>query len=593
VRFSLRKVESVRGLVVAAIAVALLLLLGFTPWPMQRPAIERQFASLFAAGGGTELAVAGSASFTLLPLPHINVRQVTMNYRGGTVLARADQATIGVDGWALLSGRVAPRNVLFSGLAMQAAGEPGAAPLDTLRRLFQSAHLSQALPDIGWIAVRAGQLRLGASPQGKDTLEQFDAVWRPGEAARSFSLTLDGRWRGEAVKLAMTAPSDLAPAQASSIASSLEIDTRLLSLSFQGQVLGGGEPKAVGRLKASSPDGLALSRWLGIAPPLPGQLDQFGIGGDLAANWQQLSLSNAQISLNGDRYDGVVGLRFDGKRPNISATLNTESADLTSQFQFLAPRRDADGAWSNERYNVKALNAAHVDLRLSARRLVLSRLALDNAAISLLLDERRFEVSLAEAALAGGVAKARLTITPNARSVELRGQATVTGADIGAILSKNFDIHRLNGQISTTISVESSGDSTAALIDNLGGSTRISIANGKLIGIDLDRFMLRLERRSLFSALDVPAGETPFDEMVLDAAINAGRLEIKACSFVSPTLKVSLSGRTEAPTRRLDFNGAIASNEQNGRAPAALPFTIRGSWAAPKFSPQLSEFRRL
>jgi hypothetical protein len=140
---------------------------------------------------------------------------------------------------------------------MQATGDPGATPLDTLRRLFQSAHVSQALPGIGWIAVRAGQLRLGASPLSKETLEQFDAVWSPNEAARSFSLTVNGRWRGEALRVAMTAPSDLSPGQASSVAAKLEIGTRLLTLNFDGQVLGGGEPKAMGRLRASSPDGQA------------------------------------------------------------------------------------------------------------------------------------------------------------------------------------------------------------------------------------------------------------------------------------------------------------------------------------------------
>jgi AsmA protein len=592
VRFSLRKFESARGLAVGAAAVALLLL-GFTPWPMQQSAIEQQLTTQFQAAGGTTLDIAGPVSFTMLPLPHVSVQRVTMNYRDGAVLAQATRATIGLDGLALLTGRIVPRNALFSGLDAQAAGRPGASPLDTLRRLFEEAHVGQALPGIAWIAVRDGRLRLGASPRGRETLDKFGATWSADGAAGSFGLTLNGQWRGEALRITMTAPSNLAPSQANSVAARLEVDTRLLTLTFDGQVLGGGEPKAVGRLRANSPDGLALADWLGIPPPFPGRLDQFGIGGDLAATWQQLALSNAQLSLNGDRYDGVIGLRLNGRRPSISATLNTDKADLTGQFKFLAPRRDAGGGWSSERYNVKALHAAHVDLRLSARRLVLSGLALDNAAISLLLDDRRFEISLAEAALAGGMAKGRLVITPNPAGVELRGQATISAADIGAILNKNFAINRLNGQLSMTVGLESSGDSTAALIDNLAGSAKASIANGKLIGVDLDRFMLRLERRSLFSALDVPAGETQFDEMVLDASVKAGNLEIGTCSFTSPTLKVSLNGLTEAPTRRLDFSGAIASNERNGRAPAALPFTIRGSWAAPKISPQLSEFRRL
>jgi AsmA protein len=217
---------------------------------------------------------------------------------------------------------------------------------------------------------------------------------------------------------------------------------------------------------------------------------------------------------------------------------------------------------------------------------------MDDAAISLLLDERRFEVSLAEATLAGGAVKARLAITPRAPEVELRGQATITGADIGAILAKSFAINRMSGLTSMTATVESHGDSTAALIDNLDGTARISVANGALSGIDLDRFMTRLERRSLFSARDIPAGQTPFDEMLLDASIKDGRLGIGRFSFTSPTLKVGLDGYSDAPTRRLEFNGVVASNEQNGHPPASLPFTIRGSWAAPKISPQLGDFQR-
>ena len=304
------------------------------------------------------------------------------------------------------------------------------------------------------------------------------------------------------------------------------------------------------------------------------------------------TLSKARARYEAVTFDGALAIRTEAMRLKFSGTLAAEKAEIGGLLAILSPRRLADGSWSREHFNRLALACCDLDLRLSGRNLTAGPLAVERGALSLSLRAGRLEINVGEAVFGGGGAKGRIALQPTQLGFDVKAQGQIERADAAVFLGRGFGLTRLTGLGSLQFSFEANGASTAELAETISGRIAGAIEPGQIIGIDLDRLLLRLERRSALVALDAPPGLTNFHAAQFTAVLQRGRIEDIDVAVRSPTLDVTLKGQGDIPRRLMRFNGVLASQPGRNGETTSLPFTVNGLWDSPNVTPLIDKLQR-
>ncbi len=580
--------EKRRKLAFIAAGLAIVAVLGFVPWPVNPLVLERLLAGELARSG-IVVKVTDDCSVALLPWPHVVARGVSVEYHGASVTARVERAVIMLDVSGVLASTLVPASVVLRGADIRAEGGANT-PLDFFKGLVGFGRADTFLPGLQRLTVEMARLEMRSAEPQNGIIENLNGTWQPGQDSRPFMLAFAGTWRGESVEATASGPS--AHGALTAMPAAIQFVSRPITVKFSGDVSGGDDPRVSGQVSVVSANAGALAKWLALAVPLPGRIDSLAVEGAVKASSQDIAISPARITLNGDVLDGIVSARQDGNRPSLTATLAADQLDLTDQLAFLSPRLAQDGSWSQERFDTKAFDFADLDLRVSAQRLTVATVALDRAAMSVMLRSRRFEISIADSLLGGGPAKGRLLITPGSAGVELKASFSTENTNSDALLGRGFGVKRVSGIATASLTLDTNGPSPATMARNADGRMMMSIRNGELLGIDLERYLLRIERRSLLGILDVPGGKTPFDLLTLNARISAGNVLLTEGTLRSSAVAGEMHGGSDAAARLLDFAGTISTFGLAGRQQTVLPFTVRGTWESPRINANVDEVRR-
>jgi AsmA protein len=253
------------------------------------------------------------------------------------------------------------------------------------------------------------------------------------------------------------------------------------------------------------------------------------------------------------------------------------------------PLLDADGQWSRETFDLPDLTGADVDVRLSATHARVSRLSIKDAALSIILRGGRLEIALAEAKAYQGTIKAHATFAAATNStLDFHATAQTTGIDAGALLWDVSERQDFAGALDSQISLDASGDSVADLMHDLDGRASLSVTQGEITGIDLERALRRLDKRPLASALQFRSGRSSVDKATATLKILKGTATLEEGVAHGPGFALSLSGVTRIAERNLalsvkaveaDGAGAPLTNGQH------IDFGLTGPWDEPEFMP--------
>ncbi len=98
------------------------------------------------------------------------------------------------------------------------------------------------------------------------------------------------------------------------------------------------------------------------------------------------TLSDVRLTLDANAFEGSLTIQAGEKRPKISGTLATRVYELrTSEAGLPAMQRDRQ--WNKDGFAIGRLDLLDADLRLSANRLNIGRLAITDAGFVIALDD--------------------------------------------------------------------------------------------------------------------------------------------------------------------------------------------------------------
>jgi AsmA protein len=562
-----------RSTLIAIVAVALVAGLAVAVPPfLSADFIKQRIAENIAAMTGREVAVRGVPVLTIYPSVAFTVSDVTIaNPPGmsGEPLLTSESVTAHVRLLPLLLGNAQfetvelhkPRIHLVTNadrrnnwqVAPASSGASGAPP----RR----------------IRISAGTIVYDDVTSGRhEELTEVDLEASLPTAATPLIATGQLRWRGEPIDF--NGQVGQAGATGGSTPLRLALTAKPLRLSFNGSI----GPSLSGTLSATTPALRRAIEWMGRPMGSGPTLGAASLSGKLDWTAAGISFAEARIELDGNSAVGAIALSLNASRPRVEGTLAATQLDLSPYID--AFRDNADPLILLAPVGLPVAEAVQVDLRLSAEKLTIGGLRLENAAGTIGIADGRATVNLAESQFYGGGLTANLLVEKFGDTLSSRLTARLSRVAARPALTDLAAIQVVDGIANADLQFTSAGASWGEFVQRLSGRGSFTLQEGALAGLDIG---------TLSSLADPPpepiaagTGSLRFATVTATATLDAGILETTDVVVRGDAYRIDLKGWGSLASGIVDAKATLSLATGDGRA-KIVPIAIGGTWRRPLF----------
>ncbi|WP_412507102.1 AsmA family protein [Roseovarius sp. SYSU LYC5161] len=579
--------------IVAAVAVGSLLLL-----PGDR--IAKIAADQISRATGRDVSMTGETRISLYPVLGVSTGRVEVANAAWSTegpMLRADSLKVGVEPMALFGGdiritgleAVSPRILLeksSEGRVNWELGVEGVAPSGQAaddgapaRSRALSLTLDRALITDASVIYADHQAGTRSEMSGME----LDLRWPDYEGAASFDAVL--RPAGEPIRVSGELDRVGAFIDGAVTALATTVEGPGGTLLFNGKL--GAQPSMAGRLTGDLPDTSRFLAALGLGVVEVPQ----GLGRAISAEADitltpemRLSLREAVLSLDANRFEGAADLHLDGEKPRITAQLSAGRLDLSA----LAGGAGAGGGggtagagagWSTAPIDASALGLADGEIVLAADGVDLGDLSLGQTRLRMALTRSRAVFTLREIQAYDGVISGEF-VANNRSGLSVGGDLTAEGIRLEPFLTDAMDVTRFSAEANGALQFLGVGQSVHAIMNSLSGEGRLSTGRGVISGIDLDRLM---------RSGDATGGTTVFDSLSASFTMQDGDLRNDDLRLDLPLARAEGEGRIGLGARDIDYWITPVLLEGENRKGLAIPVRIRGPWSGPRILPDLEK----
>lgn len=550
---------------------------------------------------GREVTMSGETTISFYPVLGVSTGAVTVanaDWAGEAPMFQAESLKIGVEPQALFGGdiritgleAVGPQINLrrakdgrvnwelnVEGVAPSGQGEGDSAAPAQSKRL--SLTLDRALIENASL-VYVDEVD-GTTVRQSDV--DFDLRWPDYEGAADFELTL--RPGGEVVELSGTLErvghfidGGVSDVQA-------QISTKAGTASFDGRA--GSTPEVAGKLTADLESTSEFMVLIGQgAMDIPEGLGRaVTLATDLTFKDDRLSLRNAALGLDQNRFDGAADVDLSEDTPRLNVQLNAGALDLRGLSAGSSESAGSGGGqgaatdegWSKAPINASGLAAVNGEFALVADSIDLGDFKLGQVRTLATLDRSRLVFGLREVRAYDGLITGQFVMN-NRSGLSVGGDMIATGINLQTFLSDAMDISRFEAKADGEVDFLGVGESVHAIMNSLSGGGAFKTARGVISGFDLDRLM-----RSGSGT----GGTTVFDTLSATFTMEDGNLFNDDLTLKLPQASAAGEGRVGLGARDIDYLFTPRLLDGGSRDGLAIPVKIRGPWANPKITPDL------
>lgn len=516
--------------------------------------------------------------------------------------------------------------------ANTAAGKPtagaGRSPVDQL-----------ALGDVRVVdgSVRYSDARTGATQQvGAINLQlALAAIDSPLAAKGSLA------WHGETLSLdgTLTTPKAVLEGRPARVAA--KIDSARISLGYSGAVTLAEAMALEGKVDAKADSVRALARWLGQRLPRAKGFGPMSLAGQLKVAGTTLTLTDANLALDGATAAGTVAVQASGVRPLVRADLRMSKLDLN---QYMASKDRGEGApkaaakaasdtagdtpaaaaptpgignaksieeliqqsgpkvkgyvqrsgWSEEPIDLEILGLVDAEARLALGGLEFNEIKVGATQLAVALRDKVMRANFEEVQLYDGKGRGVVTVDATGAALAIATDISVDGVAAQGLLADAVEIGWLTGTGKLTLAVSGRGASQRQLVDTLAGKAQFAFTDGAVTGFNLAQTMRSLSQGQLTGLKSGPTEKTDFSELSASFDIQDGIASNNDLKLASPLLRVSGAGKIMLPAQALDYLAKpklVASLSGQGSEAAGggleVPVKIEGPWAKPAIKPDV------
>jgi AsmA protein len=578
------------GMPVAAFFGVALIGLIATSWFLNRDALREAVEAQIRAVTGLDLVIKGKIDISVFPASYVSFHDVGLKGGGTSDPAlHVDVLTANLRLVPLLLRRFEISDVMMLRPTIQVVrdgnGESNWTPfVDTIARTMKPGAENQV--SFSEIRIQDGVLNYrDAANHATETLGDIDLSLAWPSISRSFAATGQFDWRGERVDGSISASDFVALLSGERSGLKARLASAPLKLAFDGTVANRTSMMMEGTVTVDSLSLRNALRWAGQAPPGSGGFGRFALKARANVVGGSVALTNVNVELDGNVAEGVMTFANNG-RQTMQATLAAGNLDFTpyiSTFRLLASgARD----WNRQLFDLNALSATDLDMRLSAAKVTVGGTKLGRTAFGANLRGGALALSVGEAQMYGGIAKGSFGIARSDAVADVKAQFQFTDVDLQACASELFGITKLSGRGNLNVSLVASGASPFGLASSLDGTAMLTGHDGAISGFNVEQLLKRLERRPLSGGGNFRQGTTPYDNLTVAVKFSDGIATAEDVRVEGPTAKLTLTGTASVPAREYDLKGvaSLISAPNTGTA-FELPFVVQGPWDDPLIFP--------
>jgi AsmA protein len=578
-RVSIAQISWLIGLVVAiAVAAAVAASVYLTS-----AVLHNDLAAQIRKTTGFTTEISGNARFVLLPRPHIEIDSVVFSNPKAALRIDVEKLIGYLRVVPLLAGRVEIGHaVLYDPNMIIDVDDRPMTPDSMIGRAVsakpaspEAAQLDRA--PLAVVDFVNGKARLHRHAEKQDIfIDDINvrADWRSLDASATLTGQLAFRNNPVQVKAWFSQPIELL--RGGDSAASLQLDSNPVTLAFSGEISAGQHFQYLGSLSFATPALRDFAALIGVPFTKHGKFANFDLRCDANLNANAATFTNLQMDLDGNDYEGTLAVEVDGPAPQISGTLATDLLDVTPFLAGSPAPQEENGEWSQKPLELADLGFANLDLRLSATRLRLGDIEVSDAALSVLTHPGFIDVSLGEATANGGTLRGRLSLS-GGKSLDLHATLSATGVDVGPMLHTRLVAHPIAGAMTGSVTLDGSGGNFNALMQGLTGHADVDVANGQLLGFDLENILRSgppspREPESSQAAVD-------FDTAHFSLQIDKGVATVIDGKLLAPSLTGTFGGSADLGNRSVNLWALakpVATESQTDVR--ALRLKITGPW---------------
>jgi len=557
-------------------------------WLINRDALRQAVEAQIRAVTGLDLTVNGSIDVSVFPGSYVSFHDVGL--KGGTEdqALRVDVLTANLRLLPLLLQRFEIADVMMLRprihVKREAGGESNWTPfIQTIARTMKPGAENQV--SFSEIRIQDGILTYeDAGNHASEKLDDIDLSLAWPSISRSFAVTGQFDWRGQRVDGAISVSDFAAALSGDRSGLKARLASPPLKLAFDGTVANRTSALMEGTVTVDSPSLRTALQWTGQEPPGAGGFGRFALKARANVVGASIALTNVNVELDGNAAEGVMTYANNG-RQTLQATLAADALDFTpyiSTFRLLASgARD----WNRQMFDLNALSATDLDMRLSAARVTVGPTRLGRTAFGANLRGGALALSVGEAQVYGGVARGSFGVARADTVADVKAQFQFLDVDLQACASELFGINRLSGRGNLNVSVVASGSSPFGLMQSLDGTATLNGHDGAISGFNVEQLLKRLERRPLSGAGNFRSGSTPYNNLTVSVKFSEGVATTDDVKLENPSTRITLTGTASVPSREYDLKGT-ASLMANGASSFDLPFVVQGPWDDPLIFPE-------
>lgn len=396
------------------------------------------------------------------------------------------------------------------------------------------------------------------------------------------------------------------------------IDARPLRAALDGDALFASAAEFKGALSASAPSLVELARWLGSDIAVAGEPLRGSLEGQILATTRDVAFSETDVRVNttSGRFEGTLDLG--GVRPKLGGSLESEHIDLariigvaqtrttfaptpgmdfdplvTAGWEQLltdltaleqgasaapeaAPSAAAGAGWSEQPFNLKALQAFDLDLVVQAAAISYGGLDLKRGRVKTVVADGRLDANIEELAVGDGTAVGTVRIDSGAEPPRAALQLSLSNVAAEPIVSELTGKPLLAGTSNVEITATAAGQNQSQLAQTLEGKAHFQMGKGALRGFDVRRMIFEWWKSWTFDL----ALKTNFERLDASYDIKKGILRSQpGLSLGGSEVEINSQGTVNVPDKQLNQEIRVKATPPPSAFP--IPVRISGSWMKP------------
>ena len=348
-----------------------------------------------------------------------------------------------------------------------------------------------------------------------------------------------------------------------------------------------GDMQLAGNINIAEFDARKLLHALGQSlPEMAGAdaLSKVALSGEIDGSADSFMLNNMQLVVDGTEMTGSLGLasfetqalRFDlaGSSLNIDHYLPPPSAGESAATPASAPAAAQGGSssqaapepWSNESVlPMETLAGLNVVGSLDMQQVQLTGQRISPFRMALQARDGHLQLRQFEGGVFGGQFSASGTINAGRVPAPISLAASLSGMDSQA-LQRAYEVpEQFRGRLNLELNLKTQGNSVRSWVNALNGEARFDVADGALLGVNLEHRLcqaIALANREQLSS-DFGADTTPFDTLSGSFRIVNGTVQSRDLTAALPGITARGNGDINLPDQRLDYGvGLVLQGDQ-------------------------------